>query len=201
MNEEYTVLLHDLLILDEMAVSMAAYLDSDVKIWTIPRVNMPKLTIGGYLMRQHRLLVLQDRLQPGDQARLLASVQKFDEALIERIVRFEFRAHRELHTRIGEWVNYLRDLGGRVASEANYYAGIIDTRVVIAGLIDQLQVRPYQLEQGVLEEVNALDRNLRVRLEDHEFIWDLAWKPAYPQEKFWWLYGCPRRLESATSKR
>lgn len=201
MNEVHTVLLYDLLILEEMAANMAAYLISDVTSWTIPRANMPKLTVGGYLMRQHRLQILQDQLQPDDQARLWAAVQKFDEALIERVVRFEFRAHQELHTRIGEWVNYLRDLGGRVASEANYYAGVADTRVVISSLFVQLQKDPYQLEQGALEEVKALDKNLRARLEDHEFIWDAVWKPAYPKEKYWWLYGCPKRPEPIASKR
>ena len=201
MNEEYTVLLHDLLILEEMAANMAAYLVSDITNWTIPRSNMPKLTIGGYLMRQHRLRVIQDRLQPDDQVRLFTTTQKFDDTLVERVVRFEDRAHQELHARIGQWINYLRDLGGRVASEANYYAGIVDTRVVITSLIVQLQKHPYQLEQGVLEEVNTLDNNLRVRLEDCEFIWDAVWKPAYPKEIFWWLYGCPRRLESSASKR
>ncbi|NCF66664.1 MAG: hypothetical protein GWP61_11865 [Chloroflexi bacterium] len=201
MNEEYTILLHDLLILEEMAANMAAYLDSDVKQWTIPRANMPRLTIGGYLMRQQRLKALQDRLQPDAHARYWVAVQKFDEALVERIVRFEVRANQELHTRIAEWVNYLRDLGGHVANEANYYAGIVDTRVVINSLINQLQKRPYQLDQGVLEEVESLDNNLRLRLEGHEFIWEGVWKPAYPPEESWWLYGYPRRIESSASKR
>jgi hypothetical protein len=200
MNKEYTVLLYDLLILEEMAANMDAYLVSDAREWTIPRSNMPKLTIGGYLMRQQRLLALEDRLLDEDPERLRAAIKLFDDALIEKIVRFETRAHQELHSRIGEWVNYLRDLGSQASSEVNYYAGIVDTRVVIASLIDQLQKRPYKLEKGVLAEIHSLDENLRGRLLEHEFIWDMVWKPAYPQEKQWWLYGCPKRAKETGSQ-
>jgi len=200
MNEEYNILLHDLLILEEMADNMRQYLISNATNWVIPRANMPKLTIGGYLMRQHRLLVIKDHLESEDRARLWGAIQKFDEALVEQVVRFETRAHEELHTRIGEWVNFLRDLGSRMVSEVNFYVGIVDTRVVITGLIDQLQKQPYHLEQGVLEEIKTLDNHLRDYLEDNEFIWDEIWKPAYPQEKYWCLYGCPRRTRATTSK-
>ena len=195
MNKEYTVLLYDLLILEEMAANMDAYLVSDAREWTIPRSNMPKLTIGGYLMRQERLLVLEDNLQIEDRARLRAAIKLFDEALVEKVVRFESRAHQELHKRIGEWVSYLRDLGSRASSEVNYYTGIVDTRVVITCLIEKLQQQPYHLEQGVFEEVHDLDQNLRIRLGEHGFIWDMVWRPAYPQDKYWWLYGCPKRAQ------
>lgn len=193
MNKEYAILLHDLSILEEMAANMNAYLVSDAREWTIPRSNMPKLTVGGYLMRQKRLLALEDNLQVEERARLEAAIKLFDEALVEKVVRFETRAHQELHKRIGEWVGYLRDLGSKVSSEVNYYAGIVDTRVVITCLIEKLQQPPYHLEPGVLEEVHDLDQNLRVRLREHDFIWDMVWKPAYPQDKYWWLYGYPKR--------
>ncbi len=197
MNKEYTVLLHDLLILEEMAANMEAYLVSDAREWNIPRSNMPKLTIGGYLMRQQRLLALENNLQDEDAARLRAAISVFDAALLEKVVRFEDRAHQELHSRIGEWISYLRDMGSRVSSEVNYYAGIADTRVVITCLIDELQKRPYELEKGVLEEIQDLDKNLRMRLKAHPFVWEMVWQPAYPKETYWWLYGCPKRTKEA----
>lgn len=196
---EYTTVLHDLLILEEMAANMDAYLVSDVREWTIPRSNMPKLTIGGCLMRQERLLALEKELEAKDSERLHAAIKLFDDALVEKIVRFETRAHQELHSRIGEWVNCLRDMGRRSSTEVNYYVGIVDTRVVIACLIDRLKKKPYKLEAGIEEEVHELDFNLRQRLVDHSFIWDSVWEPAYPREKYWWLYGCPKRAEVALS--
>ena len=197
MSKEYTTVLHDLMILEEMASNMEAYLDHDTLNWTIPRVNMPKLTIGGYLMRQHRLKILAEQLEPQDQTRLKVAIQTYDNALVERVVRFENRANKELHTRIGEWMGHMREMGNRILSEANYYAGIVDTRVVISALIDQLQVRPFQLEEGIVSQVNALDKNLQARLDDQPFIWDPVWQPVYPREKYWWLYGCPKHISSA----
>lgn len=199
MNKEYTVLLHDLLILEEMAANMNSYLVSDTRGWVIPRSNMPKLTIGGYLMRQHRLLAVEEKLLDEDKARLRKAIEMFEGALIEKVVRLETRAHRELHSRIGEWVSHLRDLGSKASSQENYYAGIVDTRVVISSLIEQLQKRPYKLEDGVEEEVQELDNSLRVRLLAHAFVWDMVWKPAYPEAKYWWLYGCPKRAQSTGS--
>jgi hypothetical protein len=114
-------------------------------------------------------------------------------------VRFEARAHQELHNRIGEWVNHIRDLGRRSSTEVNYYVGIVDTRVVITSLMDKLQTQPYKLETAVYEEVHDLDQNLRKRLVEHAFIWDSVWEPAYPQTKYWWLYGCPRGAEATAS--
>jgi hypothetical protein len=143
---------------------------------------------------------LEDRLLDEDLVRLRAAIKLFDDALVEKIVRFETRAHQELHSRIGEWVSCLRDLGSLASSEVNYYAGIVDTRVVITSLIDQLQKRPYELEKGMLAEIQDLDRNLRGRLLEHGFIWDKVWKPAYSQEKYWWLYGCPKRARETGSR-
>ncbi len=197
MNKEYTVLLHDLLILEEMAANMDAYLVSDAREWIIPRSNMPKLTIGGCLMRQRRLLALEEKLQDEDEARLRAAIELFEAALVEKVVRFETRAHQELHSRIGEWIGCLRDMGSQESSKVNYYAGIVDTRVVISCLIEQLQKRPYELKQGVLNEMQELDQNLRGRLEDHAFVWDTVWQAAYPKETYWWLYGCPKRAKGS----
>ncbi|MDX1415220.1 MAG: hypothetical protein R3293_13575 [Candidatus Promineifilaceae bacterium] len=196
MNDENTLILHDLIILEEMASNMELYLDSNAVDWTIPRVNMPKLTIGGYLMRQHRLTTLETRLEAEQQTRLRSAIKQFDGALVERIVRFETRAHQELHRRISEWMGHMRELGSRTLADINYYAGIVDTRVVITSLIDKLQVQPFKLQEGILESVHALDSNLKARTDHHPFIWDPLWMPAYPPDKYWWLYCRPKHAVS-----
>jgi hypothetical protein len=161
-NEVNAILAHDLMILEEMAANMADYLDSNVTEWIIPRANMPRLTIGGYLMRQRRLNAL--------------------------------RSHEELHKRIAEWIAVLPDLNHRARTEANYYAGVVDTRVVIKELLDKLQTPPYKLEEGVLNEVRAVDALLKSRLAEQAFVWDPFWEEAYPEDDYWWLYGYPRPM-------
>lgn len=191
MNKDNAALTHDLMIMEEMAANMAAYLDSDVVDWTIPRANMPRLTIGGYLMRQKRLSTLKQNLSSEDQARMEAAVAQFNRALEERVVRFEKRAHQELHIRITEWIGILRDLNRRAAAEANYYAGIVDTRIVIQELLDKLLTPPYELQVDVRDEVKTIDRLLKNRFSDGEFVWDPVWEAAYPPAEYWWLYGRP----------
>jgi hypothetical protein len=179
--------------MEEMAATMAAYLDSDVVDWTIPHANMPRLTIGGYLMRQKRLTLLRDLLSEEEQLRLVEAIDQFNATLKERVVRFEKRAHQELHIRIAEWIGFLRDLSRRARTEVNYYSGAADTRIVIHELVNKLQTPPYELEPGVLDEIEAIDKLLRTRLSDHAFIWDAIWEPAYPREDYWWMYGCPQQ--------
>lgn len=191
MNKENAALAHDLMIMEEMASSMAAYLDSDIVDWTIPHANMPRLTIGGYLMRQQRLSALKEKLSGEEQAQLDAAIKQFNGALNERVVRFEKRAHQELHMRIAEWIGILRDLNRRAAAEFNYYAGIVDTRIVMKELLDTLQTHPYKLGEGVLEEVQTIDRLLKSRFIAGEFVWDPIWETAYPRRDYWWLYGRP----------
>lgn len=192
MNQEHTVLQHDLLIMEEMAANMAAYLVSDTLDWRIPRVNMPRLTVGGYLMREQRLLALKKQLDAEEQGRYEAARKQFEDALVERVVRFETKTHQELHARLGEWIAFLRDLNSRMVAEPNHYAGVVDTRVVIHAMIDRLQQRPYQLETQIVTELNTLDRKLRLRWTPGPFVWDAVWKPAYPADEYWYLHGCPR---------
>lgn len=192
MNKNDAILAHDLMIMEEMAANMATYLDSDIVDWTIPRANMPRLTIGGYLMRQRRLSILAGQFDEEDRDRLRLAIAQFEQALDERVVRFEIRAHQELHMRIAEWMSFLRDINRRAKTEVNYYAGVVDTRIVIHELMNKLETFPYELKEDIIEEVNAMDRILRIRLLDHPFIWDPVWEEAYPRSEFWWLYGCPR---------
>jgi hypothetical protein len=190
-DKDYAALAHDLMIMEAMVDDMAAYLDSDVVDWTILHANMPRLTIGGYLMRQRRLLVLKDQLSEEDQERLDGAISQFDAGLQERVVRFERRAQQELHMRIAEWIGILRDLHRHSATEVNHYAGIVDTRVVMKELLDKLQTPPYRLDDGILKEVLTIDRLLKSRFSEGEFVWESIWEAAYPRSEYWWLYGVP----------
>lgn len=181
----------DLEILEAMAAEMDDYLRSEVLFWPMSHPDLPRLTVGGYLMRQHRLLALPELLDTTEKARLEAAVGQFNEALVEKVVRFEQRAHQELHARLRQWSEHLRDMK-RDATNRDFYATTAETRTMIEALIEKLKMPPYQLEPGVLEELGAYDNNLRKRWRTGEFIWPAGWEPAYPKREYWWLYGQPR---------
>ena len=182
----------DLQILVAMATEMEAYLKSDVLFWHMSKSGMPALTLGGYLMRQHRLLLLRDLLSQTQQADLSSAVALYNSFLVEKIVRFEQKAHRELDARLRQWSEYLKDFDRDVAASTSNYSTVVEVRTMITSIADQLQLAPYNLSQHVPQKLSLLDSQLRRIWERGDFVWPNAWQPAYPKVEYWWLYGKPK---------
>jgi len=187
-----TKLQRDLEIVTAMADEMGGYLDSDVLFWPMKTSGMPKLTVGGYLMRQFRLLALGDALDAAEQQQLSQTVSLFNRALIERVVRFEQKATRELDARMRQWGEFLRDLEKERDVSRAGYGTAVEARAMITALVEKLQKRPYQLPPRTMTRLDLLDANLRRFWEPGPFVWAEEWQPAYPQTDFWWLYGLPK---------
>jgi hypothetical protein len=182
----------DLEILVAMATEMEAYLKSDVLFWRMSKFSMPALTLGGYLMRQHRLLLLRNLLPQIQQADLSSAVALYNSSLVEKIVRFEQKAHRELDARLRQWSEYLKDVDRGVAVKSSNYSTVVEVRTMITSITDQLQLAPYNLSRQVPQQVSLLDSQLRRIWERGDFVWPNAWQPAYPKMEYWWLYGKPK---------
>ena len=179
----------DVDILVAMADEMEAYLRSDVLFWRIMNASMPRLTLGGYLLRQHRLLALEHLLSEEEKGRMETAIIQYNQALVEKIVRLEQKAHTELETQLRLWGESLRDVGR--SSGVNYETAV-EVRAMIEVIMMQLLMRPYQLNDRITQQVGLLDGNLRRRFTKGDFVWEAAWESAYPQTQFWWLYGRPR---------
>ena len=177
--------------LEAMAAEMDEYLRSDVLFWPMRRGDLPRLTLGGYLMREHRLLQLRSLLDMQEQKRLHQAINRYQEALEEKVVRLEKKAHEELEARLRQWGEYLGE--AKRGAGIDYYGSSAETRAMIEALITQLRVPPYKLDEEVPKKVALLDRELRRIWEPGEFVWPQEWKGAYPQERYWWLYGHPRK--------
>ncbi len=185
-------LTQDVRVLSTMVAEMEQYLNSDVLFWHLSQGGMPALTLGGYLMRQQRLLALYDSLSEEQQAEVDKAVAQFNRALEERTVRFEEKAHRELDARLRQWEEYLKDLEQGRAQAKSSYGTAVEARAMIAALTDYLQLAPYQLDDRVLARTALLDKRLRSRWVPGDFVWPEELQDAYPQSEYWWLYGAPR---------
>jgi len=192
--EEQKVLKNDLTILFAMVDGMAAYLAGDATWWDMGQVDLPLLTIGGYLMRRRRLVLLESRLSGGDREALTAANAAYDQIAGSQIVRFEQRASSELVSRLREWTTYLRDLAvsRRLAADTERYTYLADTRVVISELVEKLNQSPFHLAEHLEDDIAALDNRLRYRWVAKSFIWSPVWSSAYPADPYWWLYGHPK---------
>lgn len=181
----------DLEILAAMAEEMESYLNSDVLFWNMSTAGMPALTLGGYLMRQYRLLALRDLLSEEEQRELDAAVAQYNDALVEKIVRFETKASHELEARLRQWEEYLKDIERGQAGKSNYSTAV-EARAMIDALIGQLEMPPYELDPRYKQRAALQDAQLRRQWDAGEFVWPEEWIPAYPNLNYWWLYGGPR---------
>ena len=190
MSDHTHKLEQDLAIAAAMAAQMDDYLKSDILFWNMGQSGMPMLTLGGYLMRQYRLLLLSNLLSEAQQGELETAVIQFNAALAEKIVRLEVKANSELEARIRQFEAFLRDLRKGQETGMNYRTAV-EPRAMVAALVDKLRMAPYQLDRQIPGRVETLDKSLRQRWVPGEFIWPQDWQPAYPQDEFWWLYGKP----------
>lgn len=179
----------DLADMAAMSEEMDAYLKSEVLFW--PLGGRPMLTLGGYLMRQHRLLALADELSEEQQEKLNTAVSQFLAANEERIVRFETKANREIEARLRQWSEHLRDVD-RAKNDKSLYKSGVDPRIMLSVLMEKLATPPYKLDPQLEQRLDMLDMGLRTRWKSGDFILDEVLEPAYDREMFWYLYGEPR---------
>ncbi len=191
MSQAVEKLRRDLTVLAAMADGMDSYLRSETLFGKMAGGGMPMLTLGGYLLRQHRLYALRDLLSPDERARLEEAMITFNHALVEKVVRLEEKAHQELAARIRQMEEYLRDLENKQASGINY-ATAVEPRAMIAALVDKLEMAPYRLNPRIKPQVELLDNKLRGRWQSGDFVWTDGWQPAYLPGTYWWLYGRPK---------
>lgn len=185
--QEDSKLHQDLKILDRFNQGIPDYLRSTALFYPTGPAY-PQLTFGGFLMRQHRLLLLRDLLSQPDQNRLDKAVADFQTALSNNIVRFEEKCHKELQARLRQWTEYLREIQYD-RSARSFYKTSVEPRLMIDAIVTQLSLAPYQLTSDVPQRLEAIDLGLRSRWIDGDFIWDSDWQPAYPTATYWYLYG------------
>jgi hypothetical protein len=180
----------DLAILEQFSAEMHLYLPSDILFYpTGP--NIPQLTLGGYLLRQHRLLLLRDLLDSAEQNILDHAVSRAQVVFAENLVRFEQHADEELDARLRQWREYLHDVNRSGGEYAAYYATSVEPRAMLEVLITQFRLPPYQFNSTVPERLATLDQSLSARWRSGDFVWPDEWQPAYPRDTYWWLYGAP----------
>jgi hypothetical protein len=195
MQDSSERLARDVAILETMAAQMTEYLDSEVLFWPMSRGGMPMLTLGGYLMREHRLLALAGLLSPEQQTQVDMAVTRFNQALAERIVRFENKVRNELQARLRQWEEYLKEIERGTADQSSNYATAVETRAMITALLERLSLPPYQTDERAEQHLALLDTRLRNNWRPGEFVWPAEWAEAYASSEYWWLYGSPRMKE------
>lgn len=181
----------DLQVIEAMASSMSAYLDSTAVYYPLATPTYPKLTLGNYLMRQNRLMAVREEMNEVYKGRLETAVFKFKQAANQRITRVEQKGVEEAGIRLRQWQKAVKELQQAPESAIPYYTTAVENRVMLAELIACLQQDPFRFDEQILAETAVADQKLNLLWHSGEFVWPHLWQTAYPQNTYWWLYGRP----------
>lgn len=191
MTTEETKRDEDIAIVVAMSEELEDYLRHDVLFWPMSVSTMPRLTLGGLFMRLHRLSALRDQLTPEKRTLFDQAQVRVNDVLANQTVATEQRAHQEIEARLRQWQTSMRDWLQNAPTPA-FYATSVEVRVILSALFDKLSTPPYRLDSELIQRLQGLDQALRGRWQSGEFIWPSAWQPAYPHQRYWWLYGLPK---------
>lgn len=176
----------DVVILARFKEDLADYLASETLFYpTGP--NYPELTLGGWLMRQHRLEALRDQLGQDERNQLEQILIEGNAILRNNIVRAEAKMHDELQVRLRQWKTYLQDV--QEGESGAWYATAVEPRAMLTALINQLSNSPYQMNSDVPDRLEKVDMLAKFRWLSGDFVWSDGWDKAYPKADFWYLYG------------
>lgn len=182
-------LAQDLRILQAMSSELKDYLLKDILYWRLEGpASFPLMTLGGYLLRLHRVEALAGRLDLAGQAALRDARREYDTQTRAWSLRAAAKYQQELDARLKLLAEYLGELETGVAA-AGHWPHEAEIRTMIALLLDAARaacdVAPYAAR------VRALDVSLERRLEPSGFVGDPALEAAYPRETFWWMWSRP----------
>ncbi len=177
----------DLRVLSAMASSLTPYLYED-EMFGYLAGDLPKLTLGGLLLRLYRLSRLDDILD-ADQQNLVQDARiNFEAECSKWAAHYERKLLHELQSRINAFDYYLQECLEDARSCAAGYPVQAEKRTMIEHLRAETE------EHGVISDetenrLKQTDQKLRRLFKDGEFIFDERLRHVYPREHFWWLYG------------
>lgn len=151
-------------------------------------MSLPRLTIGGLLLRLRRLRALAGQMNAVDQVAALdtrhASLrQEWAQAYNKKLMR-------EAEARLRDLQTYFAECRDDPKLGANAYLPEAQRRTILHEIAAALS--PSALEESRLEaRLRRIDSDLRRIVRPSEFVWSDILKPVYPAETFWWLYHRP----------
>lgn len=181
---------NDVRTVSEMASGIVPYVYEKELYGGMPP-NMPRLTIGGLLMRLHRLNMLHNLLTPDQQAKVAEAQSLLDKARTEWPVAWEGKLERELDARLKTLSGLAQECRDDQQRCGEAYPSEIEKRVMVEHLVDALRAQD-KLTDPQFAGVRSFDTSIRGYLEKSGFIWDKRLAEAYPEDVFWFLYMRPK---------
>lgn len=153
--------------------------------------DMPKMTVGGLLLRLHQLEGLQTSLNQKQQTQLTETRSQFEQMRYEWRTHYEKKLLQELKSRAETSLHYLQEATEAMGDWSNQ----IEKRTIMAELMNEAHSQNISVPAELKGLVSEVDSFLRRYFKAGEFYWDDRLARAYPQESYWWLYGKPNQKD------
>ncbi|NDJ84573.1 MAG: hypothetical protein GYB66_01680 [Chloroflexi bacterium] len=184
---------HDLRVLKAMVAHLTPYLYEDELFGQVDN-RLPKLTLGGLLMRLYRLEQFAEHLSPAQRQDIQEARKHLEATQYEWLNHYKDKIQQELPSRINAINWYLDDCRQNPVGCDSGWPNEAEKRTIIAHLRDEAE-RLDILSRETKGMISDLDGRIRHFHKPGAFIWSDDLKPVYPRERFWWLYGRPGELE------
>ena len=179
----------DIRIVEAMAARLTPYIYENELYGPMPG-DLPRLTVGGLLMRLHRLAAVADLLSPQQHDLLNAAQQQFDQVRKDWSVAYETKLSHELSARLTSLLQFIAECQDSPAHCGDLYPANAEKRAIVEALTDEAVARNI-FTPALQAQLSGVDNKLRQFFSPGEFVWDARLKPAYPREKYWFLYVKP----------
>lgn len=177
----------DVRALGAMAANLTPYL-YEKELYGYLSGDLPRLTVGGLLMRLYRLSRLTDQLSAEQQNIVQDAAINLEAEQAEWGVHYELKVQQELEARLISLSRFLEECREGNSACAENYPIEAEKRIIIEHLrreAAELEVLTPELET----RLRQVDSQLRRLLTDGPFITDPILQEVYPRDEFWWLYG------------
>ena len=174
----------------EMASRLKPYV-YEPELYGLMPGDLPRLTVGGLLMRIARLSALS--LSPAQQSTLDTIKKQLETIRKEWLVAYEGKIQREVKARIMSMNQFLDECADNAQNCADLYVSGVEKRVMLEALKDDAEALNFfspEMKAGIAGTDNKIHRFFA---KSDQFIWNPLLQPAYPREKFWYLYTTPSR--------
>ena len=179
----------DLRELEAMASHLTPYLYQD-DLYGMMSNNLPRLTVGGLLLRLLRLEGQQ--LSEAQQKRVAEARSRFEELRKEWAAHYDGKVQKEIAVRLRSFSAFLDEADDSPGGARGNYPAEATRRTIITHLRDEAEQRNLWTEEYAAD-LQRVDRRLQAVLDrsQEKFIWADELQPIYPKDRFWWLYALP----------
>ncbi|GAB4420865.1 MAG: hypothetical protein Kow00106_17580 [Anaerolineae bacterium] len=172
-------------------VAMAAHLTPwlyEDELYGYVGGNLPRLTLGGLLLRLYRLERLGSHLSAEQLLQVQGARAQFDQARSQWAVHYEQKLRRELEARVHAFEQFLTDCEEDLSACALNYPVQAEKRTIIHHLVQEASALEI-FENRLHGRIKELDRRLQGILQQGECLADERLCAVYSPTEFWWMYG------------